>query len=392
MSKLEVLIQEMCATGVDKVALGDVIEDLRTGLNPRANFQLNTPDARNHYVTVRELNGFGLSLTDKTDRVNDDGLKLILKRSRLKKGDVLFSGTGTIGRTSLVTEDPTNWGIKEGVYAITPAFEKLNPRYLIYVLTSPSKLDRIKELADGSTVASISMSSLRKLEIELPPMSIQEEIVRILDTFTELEAQLEAELETRRVQSNFYKNVFLNSGKFPMVQLGEVVEILDNLRKPVSRDKREAGEFPYYGANGIQGYVKDFIFDGTFLLMGEDGSVINADKSPVLHWVEGKVWVNNHAHVLKEKGEVALLRYIYYALQTRNVSSIVRGMPPKINQASLRGIEIPLPSLKEQQAIVVALDSFTELEKLIAKEIDSRKIQYEEYRSRLLTFKELEVA
>jgi type I restriction enzyme S subunit len=88
----------------------------------------------------------------------------------LKKGDVLFSGTGTIGRTSLLHEAPTNWGIKEGVYAITPVHSKLDARYLIYMLTSPSKLDRIKELADdqqrsvSQTVEIILMETIKKID------------------------------------------------------------------------------------------------------------------------------------------------------------------------------------------------------------------------------------
>ena len=126
--------------------------------------------------------------------------------------------------------------------------------------------------------------------------------------------------------------------------------------------------------------------------MGEDGSVINPDQSPVLHWVEGKLWVNNHAHVLKEKSDRALLRYIYYALQIRNVSPIVRGMPPKINQANMRSIEIPLPPLDEQAAIVKALDSFTELDIQISSELDLRRRQNEYFRGMLLTFSEPNVA
>src|SRR5580700_9491848 len=104
--------------------------------------------------------------------------------------------------------------------------------------------------------------------------------------------------------------------------LGSVIEILDNMRKPISKDKREPGGIPYYGANGIQGYVRGHIFDGTFLLLGEDGSVINRDNSPVLNWAEGKIWVNNHAHVLRERSDVALLRYVYYFLATTDVSDI----------------------------------------------------------------------
>jgi type I restriction enzyme S subunit len=85
MSEIEELLMKHCPKGVPNVALEEVIDDLRTGLNPRSNFQLNTPDATNYYVTVRELNGFGLTITEKTDRVNDEGLKLILRRSRLMK-------------------------------------------------------------------------------------------------------------------------------------------------------------------------------------------------------------------------------------------------------------------------------------------------------------------
>lgn len=127
--------------------------------------------------------------------------------------------------------------------------------------------------------------------------------------------------------------------------LGEVCEILDSKRKPVSKGQRINGKYPYYGANGVLDYVSDFIFDGTFLLLGEDGSVINKDNSPVLNWAKGKIWVNNHAHVLSEK-KGCLLRFLYYALQLIDVTDIVRGTPPKLNQTNLRNIMIPVPLLR----------------------------------------------
>ena len=102
-------------------------------------------------------------------------------------------------------------------------------------------------------------------------------------------------------------------------ELGELCIILDSKRKPVSKGLRSKGIYPYYGANGILDYVGDYIFDGTYLLLGEDGSVINEDKSPVLHWAVGKIWVNNHAHVLEEREDVAKLRYLFYVLQTIDV-------------------------------------------------------------------------
>ena len=166
-------------------------------------------------------------------------------------------------------------------------------------------------------------------------------------------------------------------------KLGDVCEIMDSQRKPVSKGNRRDGKYPYYGANGIQDYVDNYIFDGTFLLLGEDGSVINKDNSPVLHWATGKIWVNNHAHVLKENKE-ALLRYLYYSLQCTDVSDIVRGIPPKINQANMRNIQIPIPPISDQTRIVGILDTFTASIENLKEQIAQRRKQYEHYRDQLL--------
>ena len=100
--------------------LNDVIYSLNTGLNPRQFFTLNTEDAKNYYVTIREIHNNKIIFNEKTDKINDNALRLCNNRSHLEVGDVLFSGTGTIGETALVEEEPYNWNIKEGVYAIKP--------------------------------------------------------------------------------------------------------------------------------------------------------------------------------------------------------------------------------------------------------------------------------
>ena len=173
-------------------------------------------------------------------------------------------------------------------------------------------------------------------------------------------------------------------------KLGEVCEILDSQRRPVEKTKRSIGKYPYYGANGIQDYVDDFLFNGTFLLVGEDGSVINKDNSPILNWATGKIWVNNHAHILSERKEIMSLRFLYFVLSVKDISKLVRGVPPKLNQVNLRNIEIPIPPLPIQQEIVRILDTFTELQKELTAnlqtELDARKKQYAYYRDCLLNF------
>lgn len=194
---------------VERVKLGEVIKNLRTGLNPRVHFKLNTTDAQFYYITVRELKGFDIKVDEKTDRINETARIRINERSKLQINDILFSGTGTIGRTAIVKEAPTNWNIKEGVYAITPDTKLINPYYFIYVLHSSEIEDQISNKAGGSTVKSIPMAELKKLEIPLPSLSIQEEIVSVLDKFETLISKLKEERELRQKQYEYYREKLL---------------------------------------------------------------------------------------------------------------------------------------------------------------------------------------
>ena len=169
--------------------------------------------------------------------------------------------------------------------------------------------------------------------------------------------------------------------------LEKCCNILDNKRKPVTKSLREAGEYPYYGANGIQDYVSDYIFDGRFVLVGEDGSVLTKNGTPVVTWAEGKIWVNNHAHIISEINGISI-RYLFHYLQTVNITPLIRGNIPKLTGKDFKAIQIPLPPLAVQEEIVRILDSFIELTTELTTELIMRKQQYEYYRDSLLTFGE----
>ena len=175
--------------------------------------------------------------------------------------------------------------------------------------------------------------------------------------------------------------------------LEKCCNILDNMRKPITKSARKKGNYPYYGANGIQDYVSNYIFDGKFILVGEDGSVINKNGNPIVTWAEGKIWVNNHAHIIEEI-EGIQLRYLYYYIQTINVANLIHGNIPKLNQGDFRKLRIAVPPMEIQLEIVRILDKLTKLEmKLeskLEKELEARKKQYEYYRDKLLNFDKTE--
>ena len=139
--------------------------------------------------------------------------------------------------------------------------------------------------------------------------------------------------------------------------LGDVCEILDSRRKPITKNKRESGIIPYYGATGLLDYVKDFIFDEKLVLLGEDGAKWGAGETSA-YIIEGKSWVNNHAHALRPKRDLLKDELLVYYLNFSNLLPYITGVTvPKLNQEKMRSIEIPIGPITEQQSIVDYLDS-----------------------------------
>ena len=139
-------------------------------------------------------------------------------------------------------------------------------------------------------------------------------------------------------------------------KLGEVCDILDNLRKPITKRDREFGPYPYYGATGIQDHVAGYIFDEDLILVGEDGARWGAGENSA-YKISGKSWVNNHAHVLRPHRDILLDDWLVYYLNISDLSEYITGTTvKKLNQAKLRSIPIPLPPLAEQKKIVARLE------------------------------------
>ena len=271
----------------------------------------------------------------------------------------------------------------------------LDTRFLYHLLLQ-MQID-IQALCTFQGIPALNAANLKKLFIPLPPLSVQQEIVRILDKFTQLEAELEAELDCRKRQYEYYRNKLLTFNEIGGVgteivwkTLDQISENLDSKRQPITSGFRTSGKIPYYGASGVVDYVEDYIFDGDFLLISEDGANLLARNTPIAFSVSGKIWVNNHAHILKFR-TYEERRFIEFYLNKTDLTPYISGAAqPKLNKKNLNSIKFPIPPLKEQQYIVTILDKFDTLVNSISeglpKEIALRRKQYEYYREQLLRF------
>lgn len=154
------------------------------------------------------------------------------------------------------------------------------------------------------------------------------------------------------------------TSNWPTAKLGDVIDLFDAQRVPLnSRQRHERqGQFPYYGAQGIIDHIDDYIFDGRYILVAEDGENLNSKKLPLALFAAGKFWVNNHAHVLRGKPHIVDDGFLLACLNNADIKPYVTGAAqPKLSQANLRLIEIPLPPLPTQQRIAGILSAYDEL-------------------------------
>ena len=250
--------------------------------------------------------------------------------------------------------------------------------YLHYLIASDKFISYVMTGAKGVKMPRGDKEHMMKFSIMVPSLPEQQKIADFLstiDTIIEKQRATVSAWEERKkgvMQKLFSQEVRFKAddgSDFPdweEKRLEDVVEFLDEKRKPLEAGKRVAGKYPYYGASGIIDYVEDYIFDEELILLSEDGANILDRNYRVCFLAKGKYWVNNHAHVMKAK-KGNLNYFICEELETfdyRKYNS--GGAQPKLNQASCRSIVVKIPSLPEQQKIadcLSALDAVIEKQK-----------------------------
>ena len=240
----------------------------------------------------------------------------------------------------------------------------VSARFLYYRLSGDAFFDYMMASANGTKMPRGNRKLILNYSFDLPSLHTQHRIATILSRYDSLIENYQKQIKLlEEAAQRLYKEWFVDL-HFPSHEstrivdgvpegwekkaIGDIVVYYDKQRKPLSLMQRMNMEkiYPYYGAAALMDYVDNYLFDGIYLLLGEDGTVITPDKFPVLQYVWGKFWVNNHAHVLRGKEGIST-EFLYSMFKEMPIADIVTGAAqPKISQGRLSNKKILMPSLE----------------------------------------------
>ena len=323
-------------------------------------------DGEIKWITAKDISkNQGRYISESERRIT----KLAAEESNAKvlpKDTIVITSRGTVGKIAIL-QGPMSFN--QTCYGLNP-HNGQDALFVYYALKN--SLERIRTISYGTVFQTITIKTFSEIEIPNPPIEEQQAIAKILsdlDSKIELNQQTNKTLES--IAQAIFKHWFIdfefpneegkpyksNGGEMVGSEIGKIPErwkvdrlemLIDNFdskRVPLSSRERakKRGPYPYYGATKIVDYVDDFLFDGVYLLLGEDGTVIDNSGNPILQYVWNKFWVNNHAHVLTGKGPYST-EFVYLLLKNENIGHIITGaVQLKINQSNLNNLRVIIP-------------------------------------------------
>ena len=278
------------------------------------------------------------SLNTTSDNLTIDASNAL---TRFERGSILFpkSGASTLLNHRVMLDVDA---CVASHLAVIKGGETCIDEYLLYVL---SHIDAAS-LVDDPAYPSLNLSKIKQIQIPLPPIEVQQQIV------DELEGYQKIIDGCRQVVENYKPTIDIDPS-WEMVALKNLYEAnLDSKRVPITKGDRKAGEIPYYGASGIVDYVEGFLFDEDLLLISEDGANLKDRNYPIAFSISGKTWVNNHAHVLRFNDRISQKYVEFYFNQISLEPYLTGSAQPKLNQATLNSIKVPIPPKEDMERIV----------------------------------------
>ncbi|MGN8528102.1 restriction endonuclease subunit S [Helicobacter pylori] len=416
MHKIECLLQTLAPKGVEFKTLEEIFE-IKNGYTPSKNNPEFWEKGTIPWFRMEDIRENGRILKDSIQHITPKALK---GKKLFPKNSIIISTTATIGEHALLIVDSLANQRFTFLSKKANCNLALDMKFFFYQCFLLGEW--CKKNTNVSGFASVDMTAFKKYKFPIPPLEIQQEIVTILDAFTELNTELNAELNARKKQYEYYQNMLLDfndinqnhkDAKERLVQkpypkrlktllqtlapkgvefrkLGEVCEIIRG-KRVTKKEILDKGKYPVVsGGIGFMGYLNEYNREENTITIAQYGT------AGFVNWQNQKFWANDVCFSVIPK-ETLINRYLYYVLTNMQnyLYSISNrsAIPYSISSNNIMQITIPIPPLEIQQEIVKILDQFlaltTDLLAGIPAEIKARKKQYEYYREKLLTFKPL---
>lgn len=301
------------------------------------------PDDRLKYIGLEHLDSGSLV-------VNRYGLDVDIKGDKLvmHKGDILLGKRNAYLRRAAIA--PHDGLFSAHGMILRPKEEVISKDYFPFFIASDRFFDEVIRISVGGLSPTVNWKDLKELKFNLPSLEEQKQLAEKLWAAYEVkQSYLKMIKATQEMVQSQFIEMFgtMDSPKWETKTLTEVSQNLDSKRVPIKSGDRKRGEYPYYGASGIVDYVDDYIFDERILLVSEDGANLKDRVTPIAFSSEGKVWVNNHAHVLRFN-DTRIQTFVEYYLNYNKIERYLTGTAqPKLNQDKLNIIPIPFPSEKQ---------------------------------------------
>lgn len=403
MSNLEELIERLCPDGVEYKTLGDVATISRGGNFQKKDFtEQGKPCIHYGQIYTR----YGL-FTDKTlTFINDE---CFAKQKYAEPNDIIMAVTSENIEDicKCVAWLGTEKVAVSGHSAII--HHSLDPKYLAYFFHSQHFFNQKRRLAHGTKVMEVTPDTLKSIKLPVPPLEVQREIVRILDNFTFLTTELAAELAARQKQYEYYRDLLLTfkpnestilnertnelelSGAIRWMKLGDIADI--GTGNGNTNEGLDTGKYPFFVRSQDIKYKNEYDFDETAIITSGDG--VGVGK--IFHFVSGKYALHQRAYRVHITSDNVLPKYFFYYFKNSFLTYISKASfhssVTSIRRPMMINFPVPVPPLVVQQRIVDILDRFdtlcNDISSGLPAEIEMRQKQYEYYRDKLLSFKEL---
>ena len=314
-------------------------------------------DTRGHpFIKIGDIPQDGLlTYSSKMDMISDE-INDMYPLTKVELGDIIMAVRGdgsTCKRIGIVVDSKLIGSNISPNLLLIRAKQDVSPVYLFQYLNSPIGQREMEQYITKTAKKTVTSNNLKKVSLYLPPLCEQKSFQNYVQQINIIKKQVSQILFLldQLVKSRFiemFGHQDRNEKGFKVSTIGESCIIRDSERIPVTSSEREPGPYPYYGANGLQDYVNDYIFDGDFVLMAEDGGYFDDPERPIAYAVSGKCWVNNHAHIL-EPGREMNVHYLEWALKYRDITNVINGTTrSKLTQAAMRSIQLLVPPIELQ--------------------------------------------